>query len=456
MMVPEKQLIRLTALIVLPAAALSLMADSLVIYAATGVAILSMAVVFDAVTGAKRLGMIRVSSSGVHRMAVGKPSSIPIILEKPGPLKFFVRLIPLLPESIPSGKTVYPAVLDKDRVRAEMHIDCRPHCRGRWEMTACYLELRTPLGFWTFRRKMNLQSEIRVYPDLSAGRKQISGLINRKDWGLRHLRKIGKGREFEQLREYMPGDSYEDIDWKATARRRRPISRDYEVERSQEIYVILDASRLSTRDFFPDRVSDSTESETGLIRATTIFEQYIIAAFAMAMAAEHAEDQYGLLMFSERPEVFIKAGRGRSHYNACREALYNRMPRNVSPDFEELFAFIGSRIRKRALLVFLTHLDDPLLSENFIRTLETTAGKHVVMVNMMRPPGAYPLFREPVGEGMEQKVYEKLVGHMIWSSLGETRRKLRRIGAGFTLLNPNQYCSRLIGQYRDIKQRQIL
>jgi hypothetical protein len=127
----------------------------------------------------------------------------------------------------------------------------------------------------------------------------------------------------------------------------------------------------------------------------------------------------------------------------------------VSPDFDELFTFVGTHLRKRALLVFLTSLDDPMLSENFIHAMQGASRKHILVVNMFRPPGAYPLFTSPDIRNM-QGIYQHLVGHMLWSSLNETRRLLRQRGAALHLLNKDQHCSQLVSQYMEIKQRQLL
>ena len=112
-------------------------------------------------------------------------------------------------------------------------------------------------------------------------------------------------------------------------------------------------------------------------------------------------------------------------------------------------------MRKRALLVFLTSLDDPMLAENFLHTMQAAARQHIMMVNMFRPPGAYPLFSSPDIRNIAG-IYQHLVGHMLWSSLIETRRLLRQRGAALHLLNEDQHCSQLVSQYREIKQRQLL
>ena len=94
-----------------------------------------------------------------------------------------------------------------------------------------------------------MQSEIRVYPNLLTERKNLAALfLNRGTFGIHAQRQVGKGRDFEKLREYVPGDGYDEIHWKATARRGRPITKVFQIEKTQEIYVIVDASRLSARE----------------------------------------------------------------------------------------------------------------------------------------------------------------------------------------------------------------
>jgi uncharacterized protein (DUF58 family) len=388
-------------------------------------------------------------------MTVDKDAIIPLTLAGPEAAKVVIRLGLALPHALSTEIADLNIPMPPGTERHRISWPCRARRRGRFQITSCMAELPSAWGLWSVRRRFPIDCEVRAYPNLTSGRRDLQGLFSRWESGLRILRKVGKGREFEQLREYLPGDNYEDIDWKATARRRHPVTRVFQVEQSQEIYVVLDASRLSTRNigFLRDRRERSREDEPR--PQSSIFEHYIASALMMAVAAERAADRFGLLVFDAVPDCFIRAGRGSAHTNVCRDALYNRMPKNVSPDFDELFTFIGTRLRKRALLLFLTHLDDPLLAENFLNAVPVAARQHVLMVNMCRPPGAFPLFSSP--EIREDKgLYEHLVGHMQWNSLSETRRKLRRLGAEFSLLESARMNRQLIGQYLDIKQRQIL
>src|SRR5262249_57242960 len=117
-----------------------------------------------------------------------------------------------------------------------------------------------------------VQAEVRVYPNLIAERKKLAALfLNRGPLGLHARRQVGKGRDFEKLREYVPGDSFDEIHWKATARRAKPITKVFQIERTQEVYVVLDASRLSSR---------NTKS------GTSILERQITAALILGLATE--------------------------------------------------------------------------------------------------------------------------------------------------------------------------
>jgi len=276
--------------------------------------------------------------------------------------------------------------------------------------------------------------------------------------GIHSQRQIGKGRDFEQLREYLPGDSYEDIHWKATAKRGQPITKVYQIERTQQIYVIIDASRLSARTTHVknSKIKQSSGHEENTdFEPTTIVERYITAALIMALAAERQGDQFGLITFDNRVQSFVSAKNGKAHFNTCRDILYTLEPKTVSPDFTELFTFIGTRIRRRALLLFLTHLDDPVLSENFSQNIDIISRQHLVLVNMLKPEGAAPVFSSASVESIDD-MYKNLGGHLVWKHLHETEKILYRHGVDFSWVENEHLCTEIISKYISIKQRQIL
>jgi uncharacterized protein (DUF58 family) len=298
--------------------------------------------------------------------------------------------------------------------------------------------------------------EIRVYPNLFEERKNLSALFLNRGLGVHAQRQIGKGRDFEQLREYLPGDSFEDIHWKSTARRGLPITKVYQIERTQEIYVIIDASRLSARSSEGNSLSrHGVEAQKHAGEVTTVLQRFITAALIMALAAERQGDLFGLLTFDDKIRAFLKAKMGKAHFDVCRDALYTLQPQRVSPDFAELFTFIGTRIRRRALLVFLTHLDDPVLADNFTQHIDLISRNHVVLVNTIKPMVVKPLFASESVSSVND-IYRDLGGHMVWRQIQETQKVLQRRGVGFAMLNNETLCSEMVSQYLTLKRRQVL
>ena len=301
-------------------------------------------------------------------------------------------------------------------------------------MQLCYLRALSPWHLWRVRAAKPIETEIRVFPDLEreAGGKL---LLRRKMGGLRAQRTIGRGREFERLREYAPGDSYDEIAWKASARRGRPIVRVFQVERTQDVYAVIDSSRLGAR--------------SGAV------EQFVSAALMLALAAENNGDNFGLVSFSDRVDHFVSPGRGKLHFARCRDAIYDLQASSVSPDFAELFSFLQLRVRRRSLLIFLTDLADPMLAEAFLRDVHLLSRRHVVLVNRLSDREVRPLFSGQL-PGNQEEISGRLAGHLQWAALKDLERKLGHLGVGTSLLTPGSAGLDLIRQYNDVKRRQAI
>jgi uncharacterized protein (DUF58 family) len=235
-----------------------------------------------------------------------------------------------------------------------------------------------------------------------------------------------------------------------------PITKVYQIERTQEIYVIIDASRLSARSSEGNSTSNNgTEAQKHADEFTTVLQRFITAALIMALAAERQGDLFGLLTFDDKIRAFLKAKMGKAHFDVCRDALYTMQPHSVSPDFAELFTFIGTKIRRRALLVFLTHLDDPILADSFTKHIDLISRNHVVLVNMIKPMVVKPLFASESVSSVND-IYRDLGGHMVWRQIRETQKVLQRRGVGFSMLDNETLCSELVSQYLSLKRRQVL
>jgi uncharacterized protein (DUF58 family) len=413
----------------------------------------------DALLATRLLNGVALELTPLIRATQERMFTIAVRLRNPSQRARTLRIALAFPaELIPSVDEI-TTQLPEESEWSSFNWRCSGSTRGKFQITTARVEVASPLGFWSRWQTLPVASEVRVYPNLAKDRNSLAALfLNRGAFGIHAQRQIGRGRDFEKLREYIPGDSIEDIHWKATAKRGHPVTKVYQIERTQEVYVILDASRLSARSVQSSEFKvqgskfPSTNHEP---RTTDALERFVTAALVLGLAAEQQGDHFGLLTFSDKIETFIRARNGKAHYHACRDALYTLQAREVAPDFDELSTFIRLRLRRRALLIFLTSLDDPVAAESFVRNMDLLCRQHLVLVNLLQPPGVQPLFsNETVGSA--QEIYGELAGHLRWHGLRELEKVLQRRGVRLSLLHSERLAADLVTQYVNVKQRQVL
>jgi len=452
MIVPRNKLVTLAALILLPLGLATAADPELFPFAATLAAAACAAALLDALMGLGALDGIAMAIPNVTRMFKDRPSGIELEISNPRLKTRELRLSMALPLGLRSEQEDLLAALPVDAPTSKVTWPCLPVSRGNFTIDNCHVEAASPFQLWSIRSRIALQGQARVYPNLMKERRAVAALfLNRGNFGAHARRQVGKGREFEKVREYCAGDSFEEIHWKATAKRNRPVTKVFQIERTQEVYVIIDASRLSARAPALIARGDSKSPPP----EDCILERFLTAGLVLGAAAERQGDLFGLLAFDDRVRTFVRAKNGKAHYAACRDALYTLQPRQVSPDFDELCAFIRLRLRRRALLVFLTSLDDPILAETFARNMNLLCRQHLILVNMMQPPGAGPLFRGPDARTVDG-LYERLGGHLVWNQLRELERSLSHRGVRFASVENEKLAAELIAQYMSVKGRQLL
>jgi uncharacterized protein (DUF58 family) len=445
MIVPRSRLLFWTAIIVLPFAFLATASPATAATSLLFMGALFLVAIADAVYARKNLAGISVELPPVTRMSKDREAKLELRIRNERQQKRMLRVGLPWPQEIKAASEELDAALPAQSELSRLTWPCMPLKRGNYKFDLAYVEGASPLGLWAARKSVPIESEIRVYPNLLKDRKNLAALfLNRGQFGLHAQRQVGKGRDFEKLREYIPGDGYDEIHWKATARRGKPITKVLQVEKTQEVYVILDASRLSARK--PDEEAGGGDSA---------LERFVTAALVLGLAAEKQGDLFGLLTFADRVEKFVRARNGQSHYNICRDALYTLQPKIVAPDFDELNTFIRSHLRRRALLIFLTALDDPAVAESFVRNIDLIRRQHLILVNMLQPRGVKPLFANPGVTGLDD-LYGELGGHLRWQKLRELQKVLQRLGVQFSLLGNERLSAELVSQYLSVKQRKLL
>jgi uncharacterized protein (DUF58 family) len=245
-----------------------------------------------------------------------------------------------------------------------------PPGRGRYEFGRVGVRAIGPLGLAGRQGEAGEPLVVRVYPDITAVR--TYSLLARKgalvELGIRQMRLAGRGTEFESLRDYLPGDTYRDVDWKATARKGAPVVRTYEVERSQTMMLAIDAGRMMTPE----------------IEGMSKLDRAVNAALLLAYLGIEAEDHVGLTVFGRDVETFLPPRKGHRQFGTILEALYAVRGRVEEPDYGRALRHMTSRLGKRSLVVLFTDLAGTDPSRRLLGVLGTLTPRHLPLVLTQR------------------------------------------------------------------------
>jgi uncharacterized protein (DUF58 family) len=324
--------------------------------------------------------------------------------------------------------------------RATVTVGAMPRERGRTQTGIGFAWFESPLGLVRRRVRFGDAQPLRVRPDLSALERggdlaQRSRLIAA---GLRRVRRRGAGSDFESLREYTSGDPYRTIDWKATARRGKVMVAQYEVERSQQIALVVDAGRLMMA-----RLGDRRK-----------LDYAVSAGLGIAAMARLAADRVGLHAFAGTTLAAIAPRSGAQHAAALADALADLEPRFEESDYERAALELRRRYRKRSLIVIFTDLFDPVASGAVLASLALLAPHHLVLVVLMNDAAIEDARdREPA---TVQDAYRAAVATSLASERARAVALLAARGIGVIDVPARDLSIALLDAYVDVKSRSLL
>ncbi|ACL02677.1 protein of unknown function DUF58 [Desulfatibacillum aliphaticivorans] len=460
MIAPSKKLIIWFGLTIVPCAILAGLLPHASLPAFGIMGLFAAVICVDALSARKVLSDVDVSLPELVRASAGREIKVPLTISDERERGLHLRLGIDFPQHLTPKHPLLDVDLHKGVKSSLVNWAASSNRTGRHKLDVVYLETLSPMGFWMTRAKRSASSLVCVFPNLLKEKDGLASLFLRTSLGQHTQRQIGKGRDFDQLRDYAPGDPYGDIHWKATAKRGRPVTKVFQIERTQEVYVVVDTSRLSARALShflpPDRIEaaklDENEPDPS---ESTIMERFVAASLVMGLATQRMGDMFGLITYSDKVDSFVRARSGKVQFDACRDALYTLEPRIVTPDFAELFTFIGSNLRRRALLLFLTNLDDSILSNDFVKQMNVVSQRHLMVVNTPQMPGVHPLFSSSKAETVDD-VFKGMAGHMLWERTRQLQKELGAKGVSYYELDNEKMCAQLVTQYLKIKQRQLI
>lgn len=387
-----------------------------------------------AIAGVDALWLRRLPTPEVRRqlpgnLPLGRWSEVRLTLhhrfERPLAIELF--------DHVPAGMQ-FDALPQRIALHPGEHTECgyrlRPTRRGHFLFQRCELLLPSPLGLWQARRYLPISNETRVYPDFA--RVYGGQLMAVDDWlsqlGVRQRPRRGLGLEFHQLREFRDGDTLRQIDWKATARKRTPIAREYQDERDQQIIFLLDCGRRM-------------RSQDGDLAH---FDHALNACLLLAHVALRQGDAVGLLAFGGEAPRHLPPAKGPQQLNALLNTVYDLQPGRLPGDYQAAAAELLARQPRRALVVLLGNLRDeddqqlPLAAAQIAR-------RHRLLIASLREEVLDRQRQQPV-QGYQAAL--DYCGAVDYAAARQTLHE-RLAGLGLPLLDvrPGELGPELIGRY---------
>ena len=347
--------------------------------------------------------------------------------------------------------TVFPRVPAKVRYRIE------PQERGDWQARSLYVRYRSPLGLAERWARAPLQQQVRVYPALRTGEEQQIFLARSRqiDLQLRQARQRGLGRDFESLREYREGDDLRDICWTATARRGTPITRQYQTERSQPVWIVLDCGRLMR-----SRVASITPGRAALGSAApkphvhSKLDFACTTAVSLAQLALFSGDRVGLLAYGQGIQQRILPGRGGAHLRQLIEALSQVRADGSEADHLRATATLNRLQPRRSLILWITDLAESAMRPEVIDGAVQLLRRHVLLFVAMAQPEVEMI------AGARPKNVEQMFRTAAAQEMAGRREvllaRLHEQGALTLDLNPEALTSSVLNQYLTVKERAMV
>ncbi|MCL5245990.1 DUF58 domain-containing protein [Cellulophaga sp. 20_2_10] len=292
------------------------------------------------------------------------------------------------------------------------------------------------------KRKFLFQKNqmVPVYPSIIQMQKYDFLAISNKlsEFGMKKIRRIGNTQEFEQIKEYVQGDDFRTINWKATAKSSHLMVNQYQDEKSQPIYSIIDTGRVMKMPF------------NGL----KLLDYAINSTLAFSNVALKKNDKTGMISFSKNIETFLPAVQKPTYLNSILEKLYNISTEYTDSDFGLLYAHIKRKVNHRSLLLLYTNFEHITAMRRQLPFLLAIAKKHVLVVIFFENTELESLVNSNTED--LQGIYHKTIAEKFSLEKKLMQKELQQYGIQTILTKPEELTINTINKYLEIKARGLL
>jgi len=344
------------------------------------------------------------------------------------------------------------------RAAATLRYTVRPRHRGDVQAGALYIRYRSTLGLTARWATAPLAQPVRIYPELRTAEDQQLFLAKsrRIDLQLRQMRQRGLGREFESLREYRPGDDLRDLCWTASARRGELVTRQFQAERSQSVWIVLDTGRLM-RAHVRAEITSSSHSTLHTSHSHSSYTKLDYAcstAVALAQLALYSGDRVGLIGYGRRIQQQLLPNRGAAHMRQFLESLAQLEAEPSEADHLRATAILGRLQPRRSLILWVTDLAESAMRPEVIDGAAQLLHRHVVLFVAMAQPEVAAIAR--VIPNSVDEMFRSAAAQEMASRRDLLLARLREQGAITLDTLPGQMTASVLNHYLSIKERAIL
>lgn len=383
-------------------------------------------------------------AGGIERFEVARQHDTRLSLGADNPIRLSVRnrsarsadiwLRDEPPDVFPIDRRILSSTLAPRGVwQGVYHL--RPLRRGDYRFNNINLRWRGPLGLVVRQGHISAAGPVKVYPNLLDVRR-YDLLLRRnrlQEMGLRHTRMFGEGTEFERLREYIPDDDFRRIDWNATARRNRPVTIEYQTERSQSVIAAIDTGRMMLSP----------------VAQIAKLDYVINTVLLLAYVATGRGDQMGMMTFADDVTKYLSPRQGRGQFYRMLELLYAVEAQPVEPDYQRALSYLALKQRKRALVVIFTDLTGGMSMQSLVKQVSLLARSSLPLVVAISDPDIHAAARLRPSDSLS--AYQRAVASQFLDERRVTLDTLRRQGVLTLDIPANQLSVTVINRYLELK-----
>jgi uncharacterized protein (DUF58 family) len=398
--------------------------------------LLAMAVAIDAfLIYGKRKGFVA-ERLIAERFSIGDPNKVVLQLKNQYPFPVTMGIIDELPVQFQERNWLRKLKMDAGSNHELEYAVC-PTTRGEYEFGNINVYVHGPLSLVKRRYIFPANKTVKVYPSyIQMRRYQLLAASNKlQEAGVKRIRKIGHSMEFEHIKEYVRGDDYRTINWKATARKADLMVNNYTDERSQQIYCLINKGRVMKMPF----------------GGMTLLDHAINASLVLSNVALVKQDKAGLITFAENLDTFLQADKKPTQMNLLLESLYRQNTQFLEPDFEKLFSIIRNRITNRSLLILFTNFESIESLQREMPALKKIAHYHLLLVVFFENTELRFLMERKAAT--IEDIYIKTIAEKFAFEKRLMVKELHKNGIPSILTTPEHLTVNTVNKYLELKTR---